>query len=140
MSCSNQGVSAGSLRPQPSGDGESMLSVVLPNFNHGVHLDRSLGALLAQERAPDEIIVIDDASTDDSLTILARYASAWPSVKILANALNQGALASLQQGLEAARGRYVYFAAADDWVMPGFFALGIEMLVANPQRGLFCAD
>jgi hypothetical protein len=46
----------------------------------------------------------------------------------------------VQRGLEAARGRYVYFAAADDAVLPGFFASALAMLAAHPGVGLFCAD
>ena len=46
----------------------------------------------------------------------------------------------LRRGLDDARGGYIYFAAADDWVMPRFFALAIEMLDANPRAGLFCGD
>lgn len=117
-----------------------MLSVVLPNYNHGRYLPRALDALLAQGRPADEIIVIDDASTDDSRNIIARYAAKHPSIRPLLNERNIGVIAALTRGLNAARGTYVYFGAADDFVMPGFFDTGIAALQAHPNAGLFCGE
>ena len=51
-----------------------------------------------------------------------------------------GVIPTLQRGLEAARGDYVYFAASDDWVFPNFFALALRRLEANPGVGLFCGE
>jgi glycosyltransferase involved in cell wall biosynthesis len=116
------------------------LSVILPNFQHGHVIARALDALLAQERTPDEIVVVDDASTDGSLAVIRDAASRSDAIRLLVNETNRGAIAALKRGLDQARGGYIYFAAADDWVMPDFFARGLEMLEANPQAGLFCGD
>lgn len=121
-------------------DRAPLLSVVLPNYNHARFLPRALEALLAQDRPPDEIIVVDDASADDSLAVLAAIKARHPGLVVVRNARNEGAVAALQRGLEMARGRFVYFAAADDLVLPGFFSLALSMLLAHPDRGLFCAD
>lgn len=116
------------------------LSVVLPNYNHGDVIARALEALLGQERSPDEIVVVDDASTDDSREVIARFAAKSASIRVLLNESNQGVIAALIRGLEAAGGDYVYFAASDDWVMPGFFKLALEKLQQNPTLGLFCGE
>jgi len=116
------------------------LSVILPNFQHGHVVSRALGALLSQEHKPDEIVVVDDASTDDSVAVIEQAAARSREIRLLVNATNCGAIASLKRGLDDARGSYVYFAAADDWVMPRFFAQAVEMLEANPRAGLFCGD
>jgi len=116
------------------------LSVVLPNYNHAALIERALAALLAQEHPPDEIIIVDDGSTDDSLRVIESWIARAPTIRCLVNPRNLGIIPSLQRGLDAARGRYLYFAAADDWVLPGFFALAIDRLDAHPQCGLFCAD
>ncbi len=116
------------------------LSVVLPNYNHGRLIARALEELLAQSPPPDEIIVIDDASTDDSIAVIERFAARSPSIRCLANEVNRGVIATLARGLAAAQGQFVYFAAADDWVMPGFFALALAALAAHPGLGLFCAE
>ena len=59
------------------------LSVILPNYNHGHLVLRALTSLARQD--PDEIIVVDDASTDDSLAILQDFARSVP-ITILRNA------------------------------------------------------
>jgi glycosyltransferase involved in cell wall biosynthesis len=116
------------------------LSVVLPNYNHAKFIGRALAALLRQERAADEIIVIDDGSTDDSIAVIERIAAGAPAIRLLRNPSNIGVIPTLQRGLEAARGKYVYFAASDDWVFPGFFALALRRLEADPDMGLFCGE
>ena len=116
------------------------LSVVLPNYNHAKFIGRALAALLAQERVADEIIVIDDGSTDDSVAVIERIAASAPAIRLLRNPSNIGVIPTLQHGLEAARGKYVYFAASDDWVFPGFFALALRRLEADPDTGLFCGE
>jgi glycosyltransferase involved in cell wall biosynthesis len=112
------------------------LSVILPNYNHG-HLIRRALTALAREN-PHEIIVVDDASTDGSLAILEDFANV--PITILRNPSNQGAVPALARGLAAASGRYVYFAAADDYVMPGFFARALDLLQSHPAAGLFCGE
>lgn len=116
------------------------LSVILPNFQHAHVITRALDALLAQECRPDEIVVVDDASTDDSVAVVERVAARAPGIRLLVNAANCGAIASLKRGLGESKGRYIYFAAADDWVMPHFFSLAVQALEANPNAGLFCGD
>jgi glycosyltransferase involved in cell wall biosynthesis len=112
----------------------------LPNYNHGHLVRRALAALMQQDRPPDEIIVVDDGSTDDSLTILGDFAAEVPSMTILRNPENTGAVPAISRGLEVATGRYVYFAAADDFIMPGFFRLALAMLERHPAAGLFCGE
>jgi glycosyltransferase involved in cell wall biosynthesis len=119
---------------------DATLSVVLPNYNHARFIGRALRALTAQERAPDEIIVIDDASTDDSVRVIEGFAATAPTVKLLRNVHNLGAILTLERGLRTARAKYVYFAAADDFVLPGFFETALRRLDANPDLGLFCGE
>lgn len=119
---------------------EALLSVVLPNYNHARYLSRAIDAIAGQSSPPDQIIVIDDASSDDSGDVLADCQRRHANLTVLFNQRNLGALAGLQRGLELARGRYVYFAAADDQILPGFFGNAIGMLEAAPAVGLFCAE
>jgi glycosyltransferase involved in cell wall biosynthesis len=116
------------------------LSVILPNYNHARFVGRALTALVTQERAADEIIVIDDGSTDDSVRVIDGIAARAPTIRVLYSDKNVGVIATLQRGLEAARGKYVYFAASDDWVFPDFFALALRRLEATPGVGLFCGE
>ena len=130
----------GTAPNQPAGIGAPLLTVVLPNYNHARYLARAVDAIASQERPPDEIIVIDDASTDDSRNILSQCQERYPNLIVLCNEQNGGAQRAMQRGLNAAKGRYVYFAAADDQVLPGFFGRAIGALEAVPTAGLFCAE
>jgi glycosyltransferase involved in cell wall biosynthesis len=119
---------------------EPSLTVLLPNFNHAVYLPRAIDAIVGQSRPADELIVIDDASTDGSREVISSYQSRYPRLKALYNVKNLGALRTLQRGLEAARGQYIYLAAADDQILPGFFERALCVLEAMPDIGLFCGE
>lgn len=119
-----------------------LLSVVIPVFNHADLLPRALAALLAQEMAPDEIIVVDDASADDVGSAVARAgASACAgTIRVVRNETNEGVVRSLNRGLSLARGEYVYFGAADDEALPAFFAQAVARLREQPEVGLYCGE
>ena len=118
----------------------SDISVILANFNHSKFVGLALHALTSQIPAPAEIIVVDDASTDDSLAIIRRIAAENSSIRLIENSENVGVIRAQKIALEVATGRHIYFAASDDWVIPGFFALAMQMLANHPQAGFFCGD
>ena len=124
----------------PQAAGRIRLTAVMPNYNHAVYLPNAIGAITAQLGQDDELIVIDDASLDDSAAVISRLAAADPRVRLLRNSANLGALVTLQRGLEAARGRCIYFAAADDEILPGFFEAALAVLDAHPRCALYCAE
>lgn len=116
------------------------LSVIVPNFNDAGRLPRALRALLRQRPQPDEIIVVDDASTDDSVTIAEAFQRRHPAIiKLIRHSRNRGAPAALNTGLAAATGEFVYFGASDDFVLGGFFDEALAALRTYPQAAYFCA-
>ena len=115
------------------------LSVLLPNYNHAHFIGRALDAILAQSVQPTEIIVVDDASTDDSLTVIESYARRHEHIRVFRNPKNLGVNGSLNRALEEATGEYIYGAAADDEVLPGFFERSLKLLAQYPQAGLCCS-
>jgi glycosyltransferase involved in cell wall biosynthesis len=116
------------------------ISVVMPNFNHGEWLPMSLAALLRQEPRAREIIVVDDGSSDDSVAIVERLARVHPSLRLIRHETNRGVIAAMNTGLEAAGAEFVFFAAADDCVLPGFFARAEAAMHAHPAAALYCSD
>jgi hypothetical protein len=113
------------------------LSVLSPNYNHAAFLPVALDAVLAQSYRPVEIIIIDDASTDDSVAVIERYRQRAPDlIRAVHNETNRGVLANMQQLMSMATGDYVYFAAADDLVLPGLFERSMRLLARYPQAGL----
>lgn len=115
------------------------LTAILSNFNHAEYLPHALNALLAQTRPPDELIVIDDASTDRSLEIIESYVLRQPEIRFLRNTENIGIVSNMNRGLEMASGDIVYFAAADDIAYPSLFETGMGLLEAYPNAALFSA-
>ena len=115
------------------------LSAVLLNYNHGRYLPESLGAILAQDYVPKQVIVVDDGSTDDSAQILDSFRAKAPHLVVARHEANRGVVAALRTGVERATGDYLYLGAADDRVLPGFFAKSMSLLAAHPGAGLCCA-
>jgi glycosyltransferase involved in cell wall biosynthesis len=113
-------------------------SVVTPNFNHGRVLARAVGAVMAQEPPPSEIIIINDGSTDDSLTVIRDLEKRYPCVRLINHQQNRGVLVGMNEGLRAATGEFVYMAAADDFALPGLFAAAQRALRQYPDAAYFC--
>lgn len=116
------------------------LTVILPNYNHARLLPRALAALAAQTRQADEILLIDDASTDDSLAVAGSWLERLPQMRIIPQRPNRGAVKTLQRGLAEARGDLVYLGAADDETMPTLFARGVAALEAHPDAALAAGE
>lgn len=116
-----------------------MLTTVLVNFNHGRFLAASLGSLLAQRRLPDELIVIDDVSRDNSAEVITAFLPKFPNARLIQNPVNQGVVANMNDGLRAARGTVVHFAASDDVFYPRLYEVGMALMEAHPSTGLFSA-
>jgi glycosyltransferase involved in cell wall biosynthesis len=115
------------------------ISVIMPNFNHAAYLPISLGAILSQSHHPLEVIVVDDASTDDSMKVLERHAARAP-LRIIRNERNLGAIPSANIGIDAASGEYLCFQSADDMVLPGFFEGCGRFAGEHPEAAQCMAD
>jgi glycosyltransferase involved in cell wall biosynthesis len=116
-----------------------MLSVIVTNYNHARFLPAALEALLAQTRPADELIIIDDASSDDSVAVIAPFLERCAAARLVHNPVNLGCAANLNRGIAMARGDIVYFAAADDVTYPRLFERGLSLLTMHPQAALVSA-
>lgn len=114
------------------------LSVIIPNFNHGKYLPRSVGAVLRQSVQPLEILVVDDASTDDSVAVVESIAREQPIVRLHRNERNLGVIANMNRSLDLARGDYLLLAAADDEIAPGFLEKSLGLLERHPVAAFSC--
>jgi glycosyltransferase involved in cell wall biosynthesis len=115
------------------------LSVVVPNYNHSKYLPAALSAILAQSVQPVEIIVMDDASTDNSTEVIEHFAAENSVVRLVQNEKNIGVMPNVNKGVGLSRGDYVYIAPADDEVVPGFFEKSLRLLARNPHAAFSCA-
>ncbi len=91
------------------------LSVVVPFHNVERYVQACLDSLFAQTRPIDEIVMVDDRSTDDTAAIVERAARSHPNLKIIRGA-GRGAAAARNLGLQHAMGDYLAFVDADDFL------------------------
>ncbi len=116
----------------------SSMTVVIPNYNDATLLPRSVGALEEARDVIDEVLIVDDASTDDSLEVIARLREQTGlPITVHARETNQGVLAGIRDGLRHARSPLVYFGAANDRVLPGFFRRASAAAARHPAAGMF---
>jgi GT2 family glycosyltransferase len=116
------------------------VSALIPNYNHARYLPQALEAVLSQPGELARVIVIDDGSTDGSLDLLQDYAARHPVMTVLQNPVNMGVVKTMNRLLHLAESEYVYFGAADDFVLPGFFAKCLRRLEEHPTAGLCSAN
>lgn len=112
------------------------LSVVMPNYNHAHYLPRSIKAIAEQTRPPDEFLILDDASTDNSVEIIAAHAERYPCIRLIRNQRNAGVNLANERLFGLATGTYLHPAAADDDRSPTFFEKTMTMAARYPHAGL----
>jgi hypothetical protein len=112
------------------------VSVIVPNYNHAPYLRQRLDSIVNQTFRDFEVIVLDDASTDNSREVIETYAGD-PSFRFLFNETRNGsAFKQWQKGLESARGEYIWFAESDDCASPHFLSKLLPILEKNESLGL----
>ena len=117
-----------------------LLSVVVPNYNQAAYLKASLAAIVNQSFQGFELIIIDDASTDESVEIIRKYQKKHSKIKFLQNKKNEGVVKSFNRGIELSKGKYLACCSSDDKILPSFFEKGVKLLESYPQAGLFVSD
>lgn len=94
------------------------ISIIIPVYNVEPYLRQCLDSVLEQSFTEFEVICIDDCSTDNSLKILYEYQKIDTRLRILEFEENKGSSLARNKGMEIAKGKYIYFLDADDWIMP----------------------
>lgn len=92
-----------------------LASIIIPVYNVEKFLERCLASVCAQTYARLEIILVDDGSADASGQICDRFSEKDPRIQVI-HQKNEGVSAARNKGLEAAKGKYIYFVDGDDWV------------------------
>lgn len=113
---------------------ERRVSVVIPVYRAADFVQRAVESALHE---PDvlEVILIEDGSPDESLSVCRRLAEQHEDVRVLQHpgGVNRGAGASRNLGVEAARGTFLAFLDADDYFLPGRFAADLALLDGQPD-------
>ena len=110
------------------------VSVAVPNYNYARHLPLRLGSIFAQSHPVHEIIVLDDASTDDSATVIPAIAAEWDrEIRFIPNWINSGSVfAQWRRAAELATGEFIWLAEADDAAEPDFLTRALALLSSDP--------
>ncbi len=91
-------------------------SICIPNFNYGDYIEMSIRSALDQTYPPHEVIVVDNASTDNSWEVINSIKS--DRLKVFRNNLNVGFAPNLQKASEKATGDYIILLSSDDLMLP----------------------
>jgi len=109
---------------------EKLISIVIPIYNKEKYLKRTLDSVVNQTHKNLEIILIDDDSTDNSLKICEEYRKKDKRIIIYKKTKNEGVSAARNIGLEIAKGEYIGFVDADDYIKENMY----EKLINNIMK------
>lgn len=109
------------------------LTVLLPVYNAAPYLGEAVRSVLGQSFVDFELLAIDDGSTDESLDILRSFDD--PRMRVERNDANLGLIATLNKGLDLARGEYVARMDGDDVAMPRRFEAQVALLDGDARLG-----
>ncbi|PAF45382.1 glycosyltransferase family A protein [Helicobacter sp. 11S02629-2] len=92
------------------------ISIIIPVFNAESYIERTLQSCINQSLKDIEVIVVDDCSSDCSISLVKGYAAKDPRISIVSNASNLGTFHARLEGIKQARGEYIAFLDADDYI------------------------
>jgi glycosyltransferase involved in cell wall biosynthesis len=122
------------------------VSAIIPNYNHSQFLAQRIDSVLAQTYENLEVVILDDASTDDSKMVIEKYRHSPRVTQIIYNETNSGStFKQWHKGLTAATGEIAWVAESDDWSEPNFLEVLVTGLLKSPGCVLayaqsYCVD
>ncbi len=119
---------------------EIVLSVSMPNYNHGSYLLKRIPSLLDAMPHNAELIIVDDGSTDNSVEIIEQFAVLDKRIIFIRHEKNKGVIAALNQILAIARGKFISFQSSDDHIFPHFFSTMLKTAQDYPNYAIYCSN
>lgn len=115
-----------------------LVSVIMAVYNGAAYLAEAIESALNQTYSNIELIIVNDCSSDESVSIVTRYLSDG-RITLLHNERNSGVAASRNRALEHAKGEYITFLDQDDIWLPRKLEIQVSVIQANPGIGLLHA-
>ncbi len=109
-----------------------LVTVIITTYNYAHTVGVAIESALAQDYPQLEVLVVDNASTDATPELAERYRPD-PRFRYVRNESNIGMVPNHNKGLREARGEYVLFLSADDYLLPGHISRSYQFLCANPE-------
>ena len=113
----------------------SSIDIIVPCYRYGHFLRECVESILAQPTHQLRVLVIDDASPDDTAQVAAALMKADPRVSFIRHQTNQGHIATYNEGIEWASSKYTLLLSADDCLLPGALNRAIALMDAHPEVG-----
>lgn len=114
------------------------VAIVVPSYNYARYLPQSLGSIAAQTRAPDRVLIIDDASNDDSVAVISRFLAENPTWQLIRHDENCGVTHRQNEALGVLDVDWIGFLGADDALHPSYLEKAIAQVVRFPSVNLIC--
>jgi glycosyltransferase involved in cell wall biosynthesis len=114
-------------------DGKPLVSIGVPICNEGPYLRAALDGLLAQDYPNVEILIMDNASEDETESICRAYAARDRRIRYVRNETNVGALENFNRAFQLGAGPYFMWASGHDLRTPGSIAKCVEVMERNPD-------
>ena len=121
-------------RPLPLA-ASARVSVVIPCYKYGRYLPEVVCSALDQPGLDMDVLIVDDASPDDSAEVARAIAAREPRVRVLVNDPNIGHIATYNRGIAEVTGEFVVLLSADDLVAPGAVTRAVALMQAHPRVG-----
>lgn len=121
---------------------QPFFSICIPNFNYGAYLPATIQSVLDQSFSDFEIIIQDNASTDNSWEVIQQFAAQDQRIKIFRNPVNMGFAPNLNQACRNASGLFYILLSSDDLMLDGALENYHRLLVQQPadQALILCSD
>src|SRR5688572_28088308 len=118
-----------------------MVSLIIPNFNHAEFLEKRIETVLSQKFEDFDVILLDDCSSDNSKSVIARYTSHPLITQVVLNKANSGSpFKQWKKGIALANGTLVWIAESDDYADETFLQKLIDAASKHPTVGLVYCD
>jgi glycosyltransferase involved in cell wall biosynthesis len=110
------------------------VTVLMPVYNGAPYLREAIESILQQSFIDFEFLIIDDGSTDSSVSIVSSYPD--PRIRLFENGRNLGLVHTLNRGIDLARGKFIARMDCDDISLPDRFAKQMRFMAAHPEVGV----
>ena len=111
------------------------IDVIIPCYNYGHFLYQCVNSVLGQEGVDVRILVIDDASPDNTGEVSAALALENPRVTVIRHTTNKGHINTYNEGIEWTSADYMLLLSADDYLLPGALNRAADLMDAHPEVG-----
>jgi glycosyltransferase involved in cell wall biosynthesis len=115
------------------------ITVVIPNRNDSLTLVKCIDSVVNQDIGPDQIVIVDDQSTDNSQEVIQKTISDIPQAEMVINPVQLGTMGALNRGLECATSDYVLFLSSNDYLEKGIFQRAKQCIATHGFPGVWSA-